>query len=168
MILTPDLMLHTYLDLKPSFLVERGLKAVLTDLDNTLAPYEEAEPNEQIRKWLEDMNAHGIAVAIVSNNDHARVELFNRNLGLFIYAKAGKPKKKGMKAACRALNVQPEECCALGDQLLTDSWAGHRMHMYTVIVPPIKDKRTWFFRFKRWLEKPFLAKYKRNHPEWTD
>ena len=30
---------------------------------------------------------------------------------------------------------------------------------------PIKDKKTLFFRFKRWLEKPFIRTYYRRHPE---
>ena len=167
LIFTPDLMLHTYGELTPGYLLSKGIRAILTDLDNTLAPYEQPEPDQKIRDWIRSMEENGIRVAIVSNNDPERVERFNRTLGLPAFPKAGKPKKKAMKAACRALGVEPRDCCALGDQLLTDSWAGHRMHMLTVIVPPIRDKLTWFFRLKRQLERPFMRKYKKMHPEWN-
>jgi hypothetical protein len=34
-------------------------------------------------------------------------------------------------------------------------------------VPPIRDKKNAFFRFKRWLEKPVVRRFKRrNGIEW--
>ena len=54
-----------------------------------------------------------------------------------------------------------ENTAGLGDQLLTDTLAVHRLGMPSIIVPPIKDKRTLFFRFKRWLEIPFMKRYYR-------
>jgi predicted HAD superfamily phosphohydrolase YqeG len=55
----------------------------------------------------------------------------------------------------------------LGDQLLTDALAGKHIGLRAVIVPPIRDKKTAFFRFKRWCEKPFIKRFKRkNHIEW--
>ena len=57
------------------------------------------------------------------------------------------------------LGATPENSVLLGDQLLTDAAAGNRAGMYVIIVPPIKDKTSLFFRFKRWLEKPYVKKY---------
>ena len=57
------------------------------------------------------------------------------------------------------MGVPLSTVAGLGDQLLTDTLAVHRLGLISIIVPPIKDKRTPFFRFKRWLEKPFIKKY---------
>ena len=51
----------------------------------------------------------------------------------------------------------------LGDQLLTDALAGKLLGMTVIIVPPIADKKTLFFRFKRWIEKPYMNEYRRRH-----
>ena len=47
----------------------------------------------------------------------------------------------------------------MGDELLTDVAAARRLGAKAIIVPPIKDKKTLFFRFKRALEKPIIKKY---------
>mgnify|MGYP003314797845 CR=1 FL=1 len=61
-----------------------------------------------------------------------------------------------------------EETAGLGDQLLTDAYAGKHIGLPALIVPPIKDKTNLFFRFKRVLERPFIRKYARlnGRQEW--
>ena len=48
-------------------------------------------------------------------------------------------------------------------KLLTDAATANRAGLYCIIVPPIKDKTNAFFRFKRWLEKPYVKKWKKTH-----
>ena len=161
--LVPDRMYSRYEDVTPEELSRKGIRALLVDIDNTLAPYEQPDADDTHRAWVADMAAHGIAVALVSNNDQARVERFNRTLGLPAYWKSGKPRRRTLDRAMRQLGVTPEETAILGDQLLTDAYAGKRIGLTTLIVPPIRDKRTLFFRFKRFLERPFLRRYRKLH-----
>ncbi len=167
-LLMPDYMFRRFDEITPAFLQSIGVCAVLADIDNTLAPYEQPEPDERIRAWIASLADAGISIAFVSNNDEARVALFNRTLGVPAFHKSGKPFKKNMKKAMEAIGGTPETTAMLGDQLLTDAWAGHNLGVRAVlIVPPIKDKRSAFFRFKRWLEKPTVKKFKRTHHiEW--
>jgi predicted HAD superfamily phosphohydrolase YqeG len=58
-----------------------------------------------------------------------------------------------------AMEVSPAETAMLGDQILTDCFAGKHIGLCAIIVPPIKDKTNLFFRFKRFLERPFIRKY---------
>ena len=160
-LLTPDFVFETYRDVTPAFLAEHGIRALLIDIDNTLAPYEVDEPDGDIRAWFEALTANGVKAALISNNHPPRVELFNKSLGLPAYADSGKPGTKTMRAAMAEMGVSPQETAGLGDQLLTDTLAVHRMDMLSLIVPPIKDKTTLFFRFKRWLEKPYMKKYRK-------
>lgn len=158
-LLVPDYIFTAYNEVTPEFLKEIGISALLIDIDNTLAPYEQAEPDEKIKDWFASLADNGIKAALISNNHSPRVELFNRSLGLDAYPDSGKPKSKTIILAMNKLGAEPAHTMGLGDQLLTDTLAVHRLGMKSVIVPPIKDKTGMFFRLKRWLERPFIRKY---------
>ena len=163
----PDYMFRAFDEITPAFLASLGVKAILADIDNTLAPYEQPEPDERIKGWIASLAEAGIGIAFVSNNDWERVELFNRTLGVPAYAKSGKPFKKNLVKAMNDLGGTLDTTVMLGDQLLTDALAGHNLGVKCLIVPPIRDKKNAFFKFKRWLEKPVVKKFKkRNGIEW--
>ena len=165
--LMPDYMFRTFDEVTPEFLSTLGIRAILADIDNTLAPYEQSEPDERIRGWIASLSAAGISIAFVSNNNAERVELFNRTLGVPAYPKSGKPFKKNLRKAMNVLGGTKETTVMLGDQLLTDALAGHNLGVKCIIVPPIRDKKSRFFRFKRWLERPVVKRFKkRNSIEW--
>ena len=163
----PDYMFRTFDEITPDFLQGLGICALLADIDNTLAPYEQPEPDERIRNWIASLAASGISIAFVSNNDRDRVELFNRTLGVPAYWKSGKPFKKNLIRAMKALGGTRETTAMLGDQLLTDALAAHNLGVKCLIVPPIRDKKNAFFRFKRRLERPVVRKFKKkNAIDW--
>ena len=163
----PDYMFRTFDEITPAFLTSLGVKAILADIDNTLAPYEQPEPDQRIKGWINSLAEAGIGIAFVSNNDWERVNRFNATLGVPAYAKSGKPFKKNLVRAMNDLGGTLETTVMLGDQLLTDALAGHNLGVKCLIVPPIRDKKNAFFRFKRWLEKPVVKKFKRrNGIEW--
>ncbi len=160
-LLTPDYVFPTYRDVSPEFLRSIGIEALVIDIDNTLAPYEVAEPDEAILSWFADLKSRGIRAALISNNHPPRVELFNKTLGLPAYPDSGKPGTGAILDAMKVMESTPENTAGLGDQLLTDTLAVHRLDMISLIVPPIKDKTTLFFRTKRLLEKPFMRRYRK-------
>ena len=96
--LHPDAMLGGFAAVTPALLHAYGVRALLCDIDNTLVPYEEAEPTDAVRRWLAALADAGICIGFVSNNDPARVNRFNQSLQLFAYAKAGKPSTRAVRA----------------------------------------------------------------------
>ena len=168
--LTPDYMFGSYREITPAFLAEHGIRALLIDIDNTLAPYEQPDPDDEIRAWFEALKENGIRAALVSNNHPPRVERFNETLGLLAFADSGKPSKKTLMIAMDRLGVKREETAVLGDQLLTDAYGGKHIGLPAIIVPPIHDKTNLFFRFKRLCERPFIRKYAKTHgtQPWMD
>ena len=163
----PDYMFRTFDEITPAFLQDLGVRAILADIDNTLAPYEQPEPDDRIRGWIAALAEAGISIAFVSNNNARRVDLFNRTLGVPAYPKSGKPFKKNLRKAMTAVGGTKETTVMLGDQLLTDALAGHNLGVKCIIVPPIRDKKSRFIRFKRWLERPVVKRFKkRNGIEW--
>ena len=47
-------------DIRPEDLAARGIRLVLADLDNTLAPYHVEEPAPEIIQWKDELEARGI------------------------------------------------------------------------------------------------------------
>ena len=160
-LLMPDLMTEHFYEVTPEIVKSFGGDVLICDIDNTLVTYDDPEPTEEVLSWIEKMNQGGVTIAFVSNNDWDRVKLFNEKLGLVAYAKSGKPSTKNLKAACADLKIDKSKAVLLGDQLLTDCAAAKSFGIKAIIVPPIKDKTSLFFKSKRLIEKPYVAKYKR-------
>lgn len=163
-LLTPDYVFPSFTDISPSFLQSLGIKALVIDIDNTLAPYEQDVPDEKTFAWFDSLEKAGIKSALISNNKPERVELYNGKLKLPAFPDAKKPSTKAILKAIELMGVSVKETAGLGDQLLTDALAVHKLDMISLIVPPINDKKSLFFRFKRWLEKPFMKRYRKLHP----
>ena len=161
--LVPDFYFDEFSDASAEFLLELGVKGIVLDIDNTLEPYENSVPGEHVLAWFNALAAAGIKAAFVSNNGQERVELFNKDLGLPAYYKAGKPFKKNVLNALSDMNVSPDEAILMGDQVFTDVWAARNAGIRAILLPPIKDKRDLFTKAKRLLEKPIIKRYKKRN-----
>ncbi len=161
----PDYYLPSSLDLCPAFFLQKGIRAIISDIDNTLVTYDDAEPTDAVYTWLKALERAGICVLFVSNNNHERVATFNASLGYYATAKSHKPGKKAMEAAISAAMKRcactRDEICMLGDQIFTDVYAAKKCGLRAILVPPIRDKRDPFTRFKRLLERPILRKFRK-------
>lgn len=157
--LIPDCIFPDYRSVTVGFLREQGISALLLDIDNTLAPYEDAEPNDELRTWLRTLAEDGVRIAFVSNNRPSRVERFNRTLGYPAYPRARKPLRKIPARALAELGSTKAQTAVMGDQIFTDVLTGRRLGTRTILVPPIRDKRDLFTRFKRLCERPILRAY---------
>ncbi len=163
---TPDYMFRTFDEVTPEFLHSIGIKALLIDIDNTLAPYEQPDADERIINWFVSLSNAGIKASLISNNHPPRVERFNEKLGLIAYADCGKPKSRMLLVAIEKMGATLDNTAGLGDQILTDTAAAHNLGLPSIIVPPIKDKTNAFYKVKRAIERPFVRKYrKKNHGE---
>lgn len=172
--LLPEYMFRKFDDITPEFLHSIGISALLIDIDNTLAPYEQPDADERIIGWFDSLKAAGIKAALISNNHAPRVERFNSSLGLYAYADSGKPKKRTLLEAMKKMGVTSAETAGLGDQLLTDTAAAHNAHLISIIVPPIKDKTNLFYKIKRAIERPYVRKFRKAErtegklPRWPE
>ena len=157
----PNFYFEKYSDITPDFLKQNGIKTLLLDVDNTLAPYEQAEPSAENLAWLDSLEKGEIKYAFISNNSSdKRIKIFNEKIGAPAFAKSRKPfAKKTIEKALLELDGTKDSTVFIGDQIFTDVCAGKFNGMRAILVPPIKDKKNLFFRFKRALEKPILKSY---------
>lgn len=161
--LIPDLMTEHFTNVTPEMLTQRGIRGLICDIDNTLATYEQPDPPAQVLAWCSSMRAAGICISFVSNNDEGRVARFNKPFGFPAFPDAKKPFGNALSRAMAAMGTGITDTAVLGDQLLTDAAAAKREGLRAIIVPPIKDKKTLFFRLKRWLERPYINAYRSRH-----
>ncbi len=158
-----DYEFGSYADVTPAFLGSIGCRFLIADIDNTLAPYEQPLPDEGNLAWLGSLSGAGISVALVSNNGRERVELFSRGLGIPAFWDCRKPSRRFIRTAMEALGADPASTVYLGDQIFTDVYAAKRSGIRAIKLPPIRDKKTLFFRIKRLLERPVMRRYRRLH-----
>ena len=164
----PDIMFENALDISPELLIEKGIRAVVLDIDNTLVTYGVAEPTDEVIAWIDSLKNAGLDVAIASNNHAPRVELFNSKLGVFATCESKKPSARAVKAACEHFGVQPTETAVIGDQIFTDVWCARNAGSLAILVKPIPYPENLFFKCKRVLEKPFIRAYRKKHSDQND
>ena len=155
----PDLIKETIYDIDFDELLSTGTKLIIFDIDNTLAPYEMPEPDSKLHDFFEMLKHKGFIFAFASNNNGDRVEIFNNELGAYYISNAKKPFTKAFRQILEKYNEAPQEAVGIGDQIFTDICAANLCGMKSIMVFPIKDKTTLFFRFKRFMEKPFIWHY---------
>ena len=166
--LQPNYTFLCYRDLTPEFLHANGIKVLLLDIDNTLAPYEQLDPDDHIRAWLKGLAEAGIKTALVSNNRGDRMERFNKTLGQPSRYSACKPLPFRGRKVMRSLGGNKKNTAMMGDQVFTDVWTARALGVTAILVPPIRDKRNALTRFKRCLERGVLRRYHRRHPDAYD
>ena len=67
----PDEFVKDVFHIKPEKLAAKGIKGIITDLDNTLVEWDRPDATPEIIEWLKGMRDVGIQVTIVSNNNEA-------------------------------------------------------------------------------------------------
>ena len=133
----PDRVYDGYEQIRGEELTRRGVRLLLCDLDYTLAPKSQREPDEGLRRWLRELTQAGVTVMILSNNrSPARVEQFCRELGISYEGHAKKPQTVGFRRAMTRCGVTPEETAMLGDKLLTDMLGANRSGILALMVEP--------------------------------
>ena len=126
-------------DIRPEDLAARGIRLVLADLDNTLAPYKVEEPSPQVVQWKEELEARGIRLFLLSNSRKpGRAQRFAEKLGIPYQGHSGKPRKAGYLRAMERMGCTPKETVMVGDQIFTDVLGANNAGVVPLLVEPIR------------------------------
>lgn len=159
----PDAAVKRAWDVPYAAFYEKGYRAVLFDIDNTLV-YPDAPADGRCKAFLNELKNMGYQIAVISNNKGPRVESFAADCGIGYVAKANKPLHSGYERGMRELGTVPQTTLFVGDQLFTDVWGAGRLGIYSILVEPMTLKEEPQIVLKRLLEKPVLYAYrKKNH-----
>ena len=158
-IFCPDYIFKSVDRISPEFLQAQGIRALVLDVDNTLTAHDSQDLAPGVADWLARMRGAGIALRISSNNTARRVRPFAEKLGLPFVSFSLKPAPRGLRIARRAFGVQKSEMALVGDQVFTDMLAAKFYGIRILMVEPVAPDFKWNIRFKRVLERPFIARY---------
>ena len=157
--LFPDQYVDSVYDIDYGALGRAGITNLLFDIDNTLAPFDVADPYPQTAELFDDLHKRGFKVGLLSNNRHARVVSFNATLGVPSISKARKPGRGGLDKAMAQLGATPATTALIGDQIFTDVWCAKRNGVLSILVLPLSERDEFFVKIKRNLEKFVIKMY---------
>ena len=155
----PTAMRQGLMDLTPEFLTGLGARALLLDVDNTVASYTSHEPIPGAVEWAQRMVDAGFRVLVVSNNFKKRVQPFASKFGLGCISFAMKPFPFGYLKARRLLKMKCRECVIIGDQIFTDVIGANLCGMKSVLLTPIEEEEGFSFRVRRYFEKTLRKRF---------
>lgn len=158
--LMPDLWLDSLQRIPLDMLWNLGIRALIVDLDNTVAAWNSLEVGDQTLAWFVRVREKGFKVCISSNNAYSRGEPVARMLQVPLVHMAGKPRRKGFRHAMLLMKSCPGETAVVGDQVFTDVLGGKRMGLFTVLVRPVSRREFITTRVIRYIEKRVMRHWR--------
>ena len=157
---TPDYYIHSFSALRPEYLLKRGIRLLVCDIDNTLVPHG-APADERAVKLFERLRAIGLDYCLISNNQLPRVKPFADAVQAKFVEDAHKPSRKNYLKAMELMHTDLNSCIFVGDQIFTDVYGARRCGMRTILVKPLHPKEEIQIVLKRYLEKIVLYFYQK-------
>lgn len=157
-ILCPDECVESVVQIDLDALWQKGLRALILDLDNTLLAWEADHIPADVREWVDSAKARGFKVCIASNGTSGRVMRIAESLDVPAIPKAIKPRKRPFRRALEILGVEPHQAAVVGDQIFTDVLGGNRMELYTILNNPMSAEELRTTKIVRRVERRVLSR----------
>ena len=159
----PNYVYKTIYDIDFDTLYASGKRIILSDLDNTIAGYDELEASEKCIEWNKILKEQGFKIYLVSNNNDTRIKKFSIKFYIDGYlSKARKPFTKRLEKFLKENNIKKEEVISIGDQIVTDIVGFNSLGVDTILVKTINQKKQkWYTKINRSREKRILRKIKK-------
>lgn len=153
MLFRPKYTIKSIYNLDPEQLKQMQIKAVFSDLDNTLLAWNKFETAEEMNKLNQILAKNNIELVVISNNNAQRVGKVLDPYGIHFVAKARKPLPFAINRQRQKMGLTKNEVMMVGDQLITDMQAGNLAGVETVLVEPLVKTDKWNTRINRFFEK---------------
>lgn len=153
----PDVYAQSIYTINYKKLKKNGIKCLLFDLDNTIAPYKVTEPDQKIKELIARLEAD-FKVIIISNSGKNRLRPFKEKLNIDVAFSSKKPLKGKYKKILTLYKFKINEVACIGDQLLTDILGANRMGFTSILVNKVAKYEMLPTRINRFIEKRILNK----------
>lgn len=153
MLFRPKYTINTIYNLDPQKLNEMGIKAVFSDLDNTLLAWNKFETAKEMNKLNRRLAKANIKLVVISNNNAQRVGKVLTPYHIDFVSEARKPLPFAITRKRKEMYLQKDQVMMVGDQLITDMQAGNLAGVETVLVKPLVETDKWNTRINRFFEK---------------
>ncbi len=158
----PDVMQRDIVTLRPRLFLNRGIRLLVLDLDNTLATYREDSLSPAVLDWCRRMQEAGLELFLLSNNRGSRPSLFAEQLRCEYLGRARKPGRTALLSLLEKKKLRPEQAALIGDQIYTDVFCAVRAGVFSVLLRPIAFTNPWL-ALRYGLEAPFRGIYLWKH-----
>lgn len=153
MLFRPRYTIDTIYHLDTDVLQQMNVKAVFSDLDNTLLAWDEFETAKKMDELNQRLAKAGIKLVVISNNNAERIGKVLNPYQIDFVAKSRKPLPFAITKKREQLGLAKDQVMMVGDQLITDIQAGNLAGVESVLVKPLVETDKWNTRINRFLEK---------------
>lgn len=143
-------------------LQKKGIKAIIFDIDNTLAHHGK-DSTPEVDALLLRLQNMGLQLFLLSDNDNERIDRFLKNIGSVPYiSEAGKPAPDAFLQAVELLGVAKNEVVVIGDQIFMDILGANRAQLPCILVKFMRYEHETNFGKRRAAENKILALYNKS------
>ena len=139
-------------------LLEKNIKNILFDIDNTIAGGKEKTPNQKTIKLFKELKEKGFEIFIITNALKKRAKRFANVLNVKTYHFSMKPLSHNYLRILKDNNLKINETVAIGDQIYTDIKGANRLGIKSILVDPISNHEFITSKINRLKEKRLIAK----------
>lgn len=136
----PDIYDKSIYTINYDKLYENGIRCILFDLDNTIAPFSLKKPNKKIKELFDKLKNMGFKVIIFSNSGKGRLKPFKDILEVDCAYNCKKPLRKKFDLILKEYNYSVSEVVIIGDNIITDILGGNKVGITTILVNPVSNK----------------------------
>ncbi len=157
----PDIYQKSIYKINYESLYSRGIKCLIIDLDNTLAPITLKTPNKKIKDLISSLNKMGFKIIIFSRS-LKKTKVFSDALGVDVLFKSFKSLKKFFTKIIADYNLDIENVALIANQMVKDIKCGNLVGITTILVNPIGKKEYFTTYTSRILENIISKKLREN------
>ena len=152
-LLMPSMVLDHVNDISMEVIKRLNVKAIILDIDNTIAAHGSSELFEGTNDWLKMLKGENIKIIICSNNFKSRVSPIAEKLELPFISFSMKPFGLGFIRAKKTLKEKGRNILVIGDQIFTDILGANLFKMKSILLVPQSDNEPLSVKFRRKFEK---------------
>lgn len=158
--LKPNIYTKDIFSINYDKLKSNNINTLLFDIDNTIAPTKEKEPNEKTIKLINKLKKQGFKIFIISNALKRRALRFGNSLDLKTYYFSAKPLKRQYLRIIKENHLNKKNIAAIGDQIYTDIKGANNIDITSILVDPISKKESIITKINRIKENNLIKKTK--------
>ena len=155
----PDIYAKNIFEIDYEKLKSKGIKCLVFDLDNTLAPVKSSIVDEKVKKLFATLKRQKFTVILMSNSLKKRVEVFKKDLKVPCFSFSLKPLKKNYKKLIKEYGFDMSEVACIGDQIMTDVWGANKMGFTSIFLDKMQEEDFKWTKLNRVFERMILKHF---------
>lgn len=154
----PDMYQKDIFSIDYDTLINRGLKLLIFDLDNTIALVSERHASKKAIALFQELKYKKFDLMIASNSLKPRVKVFADELNINFISNCRKPKAKELEKYILNSGYKLAEIAIIGDSMTDDVVCGNRIGITTILTDKLGKKEYILAHFRRNREKKIQKK----------